>query len=323
MAVGSKFFKYMASPKGRRFTFYGTTTALLCGFSIKYLPHSLLTDKHREIVALYENGIEKKVSQVLENRFIMALNSLKISGSERNYFTPFMVSGFDLYSFGSTKLLNGGFVGIPINFTYTAADEIPKGEVILKGYKKIEWNSPGGKLLQEGLILNEPEQIFGMCKEICECQTNKVLFNSLYLVAAILFYYGVTSTLNAKHQFFSRPLSLRIVLYFLVGIFTTGLYWTLKDGTQIWIDKSIDEHLASLGVTFLAAGVCYYDKVLKKNQAIRALTDSNEYTANGNHNHLIRTMTQPLTERKAFFEERFKKYIAEEKTKADANQNAN
>jgi hypothetical protein len=266
----------------------------------------------------FRNGQEKKVSQVLENRFVLALNSLKISDSERNYFTPFMVSGFDLYSFGSTKLLNGSFIGVPVNFSYTAADEIPKADVMVQGSTQIDWNSQGGKLLQEGLILSEEEQVFGMCKEICECQTNKVLFNSLYLVASMLFYYGVTSTINAKHQLFRRPLSLRLVLYTLAGLFTTGLYWTIKDATQIYIDKSIDEHLSQLGITFLAAGVCYYDKILKKNKAIRELTGGNEFTANGNHNHLIRTMTQPLTERKAYFEQQFKKFIKEEKANAGA-----
>jgi hypothetical protein len=263
----------------------------------------------------YRHGIEKKVSKVLEDRFIMALNSLKITDSERNYFTPYMVTGFDLYSFGSTKLLNGTFIGIPINYSYTAADEIPKGDVMVKGSTQIEWNSEGGRLLQEGLVLTEPEQVFGMCKEICEGMTHKVLLNSLYLVASGLFYYAFTSTLNAKNKLFQRPLSLRVMLYTLAGMFTTGIYWTVKDATQIYVDRTIDEHLAGLGLTFLASGVCFYDKLIKKNMAIRELTGDDQYTAKGNHNHLLRTMTKPLTERKAFFEEKFKKALEEEKKK--------
>lgn len=51
-----------------------------------------------------------------------------------------------------------------------------------------------------------------------------------------------------------------------------------------------------------AAGITFYDKMLKKNVAIRNLTGSNIYTALGNENSFIRQKTLPLTIRKSFFE---------------------
>lgn len=247
----------------------------------------------------------------------MALNSLKIADAERNFFTPFMVSGFDLYSFGSTKLLNGGYVGIPINFSYTAADEIPRTEVTVRGNEQVKWSSEAGQLLQESLILTEPEQIFGMCKEILELQTNKVLFNSVYASGAIFFYYVFTHSTNVKQDLFKRPLSLRFVLYSLSGLFTLGIYFLLKDFTQVYIDQNIDEKLADLGINFLVAGSGFYDKILKKNMAIQRLTASSNYTALGNQNNYIRVTSVPLSERRFYFQDRLKKYIKEEQAKLE------
>lgn len=68
-------------------------------------------------------------------------------------------------------------------------------------------------------------------------------------------------------------------------------------------DGATDEKLASLGKGFIEAGTRFYDKLLKKNIAIRELTgDSSEYTAMGNENFLIRNKRLPLTVRKTFFD---------------------
>jgi hypothetical protein len=68
-------------------------------------------------------------------------------------------------------------------------------------------------------------------------------------------------------------------------------------------DGDTDEKLAELGPKFIDAGVRFYDKLLKKNIAIRALTgDNSQYTAMGNENFMFRQERLPLTVRKAYFE---------------------
>ena len=263
------------------------------------------------------NGIERKVSETLEKRLVTALNSLKITDSERDFFVPFIVSGFDLYSIGSTKFRDGCIVGIPVNYTYTASDEIPRTEITVRGYDQVDWSSNAGKLLQEGLVLSEPEQIFGMCREILELKSHKVLFNSLCPVGSILLYYSITSTINTRNQLFRGPLSLRLVMYSIVGLFSIGMYFFVKDFTQVALDKYVDETLANLGVNFLVAGLGFYDKILKKNMAIKSLTDTSELTAMGNINSYFRTKTIPLTDRKMYFQKRLKEFIAEEEKKKE------
>jgi hypothetical protein len=234
-------------------------------------------------------------------RFEKAADLVNLSAYERQVMKPFMVAGFDLYSIGSTNLRYGALVGIPVNFTYTAADEIPKGDVMVKGYEQVNWNSEGGKLLQEGLVFSEDEQVFGIAREMLELRTNKVLFNSCYATGAFFMYYTITSAINQAQRLFARPLSLRLVLYTLSGLFTSGTYCFLKDATQVHHDGNIDEELSQLGEKYCQAGISFYDKIIKKNMAIRHLTGSSQFTPTGNLNSLFRTKSIPLTERKRNF----------------------
>lgn len=240
-------------------------------------------------------------------KFEKAAELVKLTAAEREVFEPFIVTGFDLYSIGSTKFRNGAFVGIPINYTYTAADEIPRTEITVKGYDQVDWSSKGGELLQEALILTENEQVFGIAREMMELRTNNVLINSILACSSILVYFSITNGLNQKQQLYGRPISLRVILYTLTGLFVTGSYCFAKDMLRVSTEEEIDETLASVGKEYAEAGVGFYDKILKKNMAIRHLTGSNQFTALGNINDYFRTVTTPLTYRKAFFESIVKK----------------
>lgn len=84
-------------------------------------------------------------------------------------------------------------------------------------------------------------------------------------------------------------------------------------------DEETDRKMASLGRTFIEAGIRFYDKILKKNIACRELTgDDSEYTALGNENFLFRQKRLPLTSRKSFFEEKLKE-LDEEKNPLKSN----
>lgn len=56
------------------------------------------------------------------------------------------------------------------------------------------------------------------------------------------------------------------------------------------------------------AGVRYYDKILKKNIAIRELSGKELYSASGNINYFLRYRSMPLTARKQFFETELENY---------------
>jgi hypothetical protein len=253
-------------------------------------------------VASYENSIERKVSDSLLRKFEIAKQIAQLTEVEAAHVQPFMVTGFDLYSMGAFNLRFGALVGIPINYTYTAPDEIPKADITVRGHDQVAWNSEAGQLLQQGLILGDDEQIFGMTRELLELKTQKVNLNTLYASGGILFYYIITHNLNRKLQLFNRPLSLRLVLYNLAGIFSYGFYCFFKDATQVYLDGQIDEYLGTMHKSVVKAGIGYYDKILKKNMAIRQLTGDDLFTALGNKNDYFRTMSLPFTIRRTFFQ---------------------
>lgn len=86
-------------------------------------------------------------------------------------------------------------------------------------------------------------------------------------------------------------------------------------------DTDTDEKLASISRGFVEAGIRFYDKLLKKNIAVRELTgDNSEYTALGNDNYLIRIKRKPLTARKAFFEQKLKELTEQEKETASVDE---
>lgn len=225
-------FKYFASARGRKFTFYASVSAALGTFSLNFFPQTFLAAKHREIVAAYREGQERPVPETLQKRFEIAIEMLKLGDFERRFIKPFMVSGFDLYHIGSTKFRYGALLGIPVNYTYTAPADINKQDIIIRG-QPVDWNSQGGKLLEQSLVLSEDEQIFGIVREALQLTNNSIYFNSFYGSGVVIAYYAATTTLNSKLRLFYRPLSLRVIMYGIVSLFMFGIYTFLTDFTQV------------------------------------------------------------------------------------------
>lgn len=224
---------FFASAKGRRFTFYASVGAAIGTFSLSYFPHTFLANNyHREFVASYKEGVERSVSPTLQKRFEVAVDILKLSDFERKYIEPFMVSGFECYRIGSTQFKFGALVGIPVNYSYTRKDEIDKMSMMVRG-NPVDWNSQGGLLLEQSLVLAPDEQVFGMAREIIQLQSNEVYLNSIYSTGSIVGYYILTSGLNSRMRFFYKPLSLRVALYTLSSLFVFGIYSFLTDFTQV------------------------------------------------------------------------------------------
>lgn len=241
----------------------------------------------------------------------MAIEFLKTSEFDRAFMKPFTVYGFHLYHMGSCKFRFGAMTGIPINFTYTSPSDINKSDVMIRG-KPLDWNSPGGKSLEQALVFSEDEQIFGIAREILQLQTHQVLLNSIYPCVTIVGMHALASTINSRQRLLVRPFPVRGFMYILIGLFGYGFYSFLTDTTQVSIDGSTDEKLASLGKNFVESGIRFYDKLLKMNIAIRDLTGDSTYSAGGNENFILRTKRLPLTFRKAYFEARLREINEQE-----------
>ncbi|XP_058835736.1 transmembrane protein 177 [Topomyia yanbarensis] len=291
---------FFVTETGQRLVFYGSTTLAIGLFAGHYLPNTVGIEYLRDFFQAYKNGQEQKPSEKLQQRFDRAIRLLKLTDFEQKFVKPFMVCGFDIFNAGSLKSRNGGIVGIPANFEYDSAADIEKSDVVLHG-RKIDWNSEAGKLLEDCLVLNEDEQVFAMAREILTLNSHKLLLQSVIPSIMWVFTYSVAHLINRRNNLYIRPFSLRCMLYAICGTFGYGLYSFSMDMSEMHFETTVDKRLAELGPDVADAGARFYDKILKKNIAMRKLTGDNYYTAKGNINYLLRQKAAPLTLRKAFF----------------------
>lgn len=83
------------------------------------------------------------------------------------------------------------------------------------------------------------------------------------------------------------------------------MYCLLTDYTEVSYEASIDQKLCDTDPEFAQAGAIFYDKILKRNQALRELMGNEgerKYSKLGNENFGIRHPRIALVHRKQFFE---------------------
>lgn len=303
-------FSYFTTQSGRKIVFLAagaTTVGLFVG---NFLPHTIFLYKYQEFVQCYKDGVARRVPDVIQARLEKAMDILNVPQYERRVLKPFIVYGFDMFAAGTTRSKYGGLIGIPTSYSYTSIDTIDRSEIRFRN-DQIKWGSESGKMLEEALVLTEDEQIFGMCRTILQLQTQRVLLNSIFPSVSFMAMYTIGNYLNQRMNLLARGISLRLMMYTILGLFGVGSWSFMKDYNQISYDTQIDKKLSELGPEFVDAGVRFYDKLLKKNMALRALIGDDTYTAKGNENFYVRQKSLPLTIHKAFFEEEWKKLKGE------------
>lgn len=225
---------------------------------------------------------------------------------EKSRFKIFTVTGFDVFHAGSKYSVYGSYIGVPINFDYKKPEDVPTSEVKLNG-EAVDWTLSAKEKFKEALVLTEDEQDFALMREILQTRTFQLPVQCMLPAIATFGAYALSHTINNKLKLFQRPRSMRMMQYFLVSTFMFGNYCFMKDLTACKYDANVDKQLAEMGEKWIKAGIGFYDKILKKNLALRELTgDNSKYSSTGNVNFLVRQKTMPLTERKKFFEKRLK-----------------
>lgn len=81
----------------------------------------------------------------------------------------------------------------------------------------------------------DDEQVFGLTREILYLRESPIYFRSFCSTGCVTAYYLITSSLNSKLRLFYRPLSLRVVLYAITGLFLYGVHSFAQDFAQVSI----------------------------------------------------------------------------------------
>ncbi|XP_004925524.1 transmembrane protein 177 isoform X1 [Bombyx mori] len=291
---------------GRKFTFAvisGTGIALTAA---RFTPNTIFLHKYKDFVQYYSNGKPVELSNELEQCYEKCLDILKMSDIHRKVISPFSAYGYDLFHAGTTCSRFGVAVGIPINFTYKSIEDL-KNSPIQVNQKAVDWSSEVGKKLADALILPENVKKFAICREILMTHNYKMIYESVYPFGCVFFAYNLCSFLNRKLNLYARPVSLRSTLYTIVGLFSAGMYFLLKDMTEVYYETEVDKKLCELGPEFIESGLVFYDKILKRNQALRELMGKEgekKYSKLGNENFGIRQPRLALMHRKHYFQDK-------------------
>lgn len=293
---------------GRRFSFIVIAgTGVTCTV-MRYAPNTLLLEKYKDFVHNYNNGKPVELNNDLQSRVSKCLDILKISDVQRKLIAPFSVFGYDMFHAGSINSRFGVAIGIPVNFNYKSLQDIEKDDIKVN-QKNVDWTSETGEKLADALILPEKVQEFAICREILMTHNNKIIFDSAYPFVTIFMIYNIAQSLNKKMDFYNRPIMLRVILYTILGVFGAGLYFLMKDMTEVHYETETDRKLCELGLEYIESGKMFYEKLLKRNQALRELMGregEQKYSIYGNENFGIRQPRLALVHRKQFFEDKLK-----------------
>lgn len=140
-------------------------------------------------------------------------------------------------------------------------------------------------------------------------QNNKVIYESAYPFVCLFFAYNASLYLNKRLNLYMAPPLARGVLYSIIGMFSTGVYFLMKDMTEVHYESDTDKRLCELGPEYVEYGKIFYEKILQRNQALRELMGSEgekKYSKLGNENFGIRQPRIALIHRKQFFENKLK-----------------
>lgn len=188
----------------------------------------------------------------------------------------------------------------------------------------MDLSSEVGKKLGQALLLPDKVKEFAICREILMTQNSKVMFESTYPFMSIFLVYNLSQYLNRRLNLYAAPLNARAILYSIVGLFGLGVYFLMKDMTEIHYEISVDKKLCELGPDFIESGVIFYEKLLQRNQALRELMGKEgekKYSKLGNENYSLRQPHVALIHRKQYFDEQLKE--SKEKVDEDIKKNTN
>jgi len=282
--------------------------------------HTLLLDKYRDAVQLYKNGFESEITAEMNSKIQQVVNDLKLSEKYKGYLQCFYVPTLDPVHMGSFKLRGGAYVGIPQNFNYKSTGDIERDLITMKR-KPVSWNSDGGHLFQDSLILSDNAQKFAIARELCHLNTGYVYNYALISCGALYVQYLSSVYLNIKTYGHQRPSSYRYTLYTLVGVFTFSLWAFVTDSLTKYYEKKADEGASSLGLNYARGGVELYTKVVRRNMAAREIMGADGeklFTKYGNTNHeLFRQRHIPVSLRKEQAEKRVQELLNKSEKKTE------
>lgn len=278
-------------------------TATAVGYCAVLMPHTILLEKYRYIVARYQLGKEVPLGPEVQQRIQRVMDDLKLPDDVRSAIKPFSVFGFDLLHAGTLGAKYGAILGIPANFTSTT-EELRENLQIRE--EPIDWTRQDARAFLQAVTFSENAERFAIAREILRIQAQEPYFNSLALVLTVATLWTLSSVMSRRFVRLRESNALaRRMFYAVFALFGAILWFGVKDFRSNRLDRENDEALCRLGADYIKGGQEFYEKTLIRNQTLRTLFETEGksiYTVYGNEESFLRQKHVPLSHRKDFFD---------------------
>lgn len=271
---------------------------------IELLPNSILLNKYKKIVHLKKFEELLPLSKNIENLFNEVMDDLNIK--EKNAYQPFACIGFDLIHAGISFFKYGSIIGIPVNYTYEDKSSVNASKIRV-GYNQERLNiyHPATNDLIDSLILSNKAKKFGIARELLTINQNLSFYHCIdspiMIVITVISADLLRINLNSSIK---MTFSIKAGIFGITGLLGYSLWFQIRDSLNIYFEKSVDKQLANINPEYIEGGKEFYEKLLKKNIALRMLLGergAKEFNKNGDEIFFIRHKRIPLTERLQFF----------------------
>lgn len=301
---------WLLRPAGRRLAKVLAGVGTTGGFLMYYLPNTLLIDNYQAITQLYRSGTPTILSEKIPPLVEAAMNDLQMNKDKQKLISIYTGYGFDLFRAGSTILSSKCILGVPISFKYEDTREFDQTGILVNN-EPVQWRTPEGISLQESLVFSDEAKKFAIARELAHLNTAEPFINGLFTSSILFMCYTISSTVNFKLNLYAKTRGLRIVLYGLVSAFSYATWILCKDVSCVSYETSADETAANINENYAKGGLEYYEKILKRNIALRSLMGEKGealYTAYGNDQVVLRTQHMPFTTRRDFMKNKVQEY---------------
>ncbi|XP_058800249.1 transmembrane protein 177 [Phymastichus coffea] len=282
-------------------------TVSIGSFLADYLPHTFFIDRYKTALQMLRVGQEVPLDSNLKELFHSVLDDLKLSNEDKEKFEPFTIGGFEVYHAGIPSGKFHAIIGLPINFTYQDVQSIDSLDIRI-GLNRDSLNiyHPAAQDLLESLVLSDKAKKFAIAREVLMAQNNVPIYRSIE--SPIIFTASVMSAefLRVKMNLSNKPLPLTILTFGVSAVMGIMTWFQIRDAINTYYEKQVDKELAKYGQDYIYGGREYYNKILKRNIALRTLLGAygaKVYKKDGDEVITIRQKRTPVSHRRKFFDD--------------------
>ncbi|CAD5122449.1 DgyrCDS10874 [Dimorphilus gyrociliatus] len=278
--------------------------AVACAGTVTYfvsaIPQTLGLSRYKKFLQKYKDGKEEGLDDEL-NEIIQKLGvELDLEESTKQDIQPFITANMNPITKGNLEWRFSAIIGIPATFLCKSVQDVKKSDLLVGG-EEINWESKDGQNLADALTLSYRAKAFAIAREMEYSLSNSIVIISAIRSLAIIGAYCTGHFFNDRLQLKARlPRQMRVGMYTLFAGFYFLAYEVLKDTYICLLEAKADREAAKLHPNIGKGGLEYYEKLQKRNIALRNLLKKEGeayYSLFGNEKHSLMKPHLTLTER--------------------------